>query len=304
MPNSFTFHLSTQVFSIKIWKYGRYFVNLPPIRNKTTKIDTQTNMHIETAPAYSHLRTWLSDVPRLMARSEGRLLYKGRNEVRLFLVDGRQVVAKRFKRHGLVKMVAYTLFRPSKARRAYENAMELQRRGFATPAPIAFMEERCCGLVRQVYYVCEHTDAQPIRPRLIEQDPFDQSLATAYARFVAQLHEAGVLHRDLNPTNVLFKEGGGTTSSGRSRPPYTFELIDINRMRFYDGAVPRAECMENLTLFYWLTPAYRYILGEYAAARRWTDEDTAEAIRVKERHDRRWIRRKQITHLGRYEVLH
>ena len=128
-----------------------------------------------------------------------------------------------------------------------------------------------------------------IRPRLIEQEPFDERLATDYARYVASLHEAGVLHRDLNPTNVLFSESGEPAA-------VSFELIDINRMQFFDGAVPKAACMENLTLFYWLTPAYRYILNEYARQRGWSEADVAEAIRVKQRHDRRWIRRKRLTH--------
>ena len=113
-----------------------------------------------------------------------------------------------------------------------------------------------------------------------------------YAQYVASLHAAGVLHRDLNPTNVLVDAENH------------FELIDINRMRFFDGPVPKNDCMENLTLFYWLTPAYRFILKEYARQRGWTEADIAEAIRVKERHDKRWIRRKKITHFGKYEVLH
>ena len=244
---------------------------------------------------YDRLRPFLEQLPHLFDTNQGELLYHGRNEVRLFDADGVRLVAKRFKRHDWVKRIVYTFFRTNKARRAYYNAVRLSERGFATPAPVAYLEIIQWGLLRQVYYVCLHTAAAPIRPLLIEEDPFDAVLATAYARFVARLHEAGVLHRDLNPTNVLFTEHDGD---------YRFELIDINRMQFFDGAVPKAECMENLTLFYWLTPAYRFILNEYARQRGWTDADIAEAIRVKERHDKRWIRRKQITHLGKYEVLH
>ena len=263
-------------------------------------------MNIVVASEYEDLRAWLMQVPRLFADNQGELLYRARNQIRLFDVDGRKLVVKRFKRNGIVKAMVYTLFRKNKARRSYENAGLLRQRGFTTPHEVAYIEQRTAGLVTQVYYVCAYTDAQPIRPRLIEQEPFDERLATDYARYVASLHEAGVLHRDLNPTNVLFSitQHHPTPTTHHPTPTTTFELIDINRMEFFDGAVPKAACMENLTLFYWLTPAYRYILNEYARQRGWSEDDVAEAIRVKQRHDRRWIRRKQITHLGKYEVLH
>ena len=246
-------------------------------------------MNIVVASEYEDLKAWLTQVPRLFADNQGELLYRARNQIRLFDVDGRKLVVKRFKRNGIVKAMVYTLFRKNKARRSYENAGLLRQRGFTTPHEVAYIEQRTAGLVTQVYYVCAYTDAQPIRPRLIEQEPFDESLAVSYARYVASLHEAGVLHRDLNPTNVLFSESGEPAA-------VSFELIDINRMEFFDGAVPKAACMENLTLFYWLTPAYRFILDEYARQRGWSEADVAEAIRVKQRHDRRWIRRKRLTH--------
>lgn len=245
-------------------------------------------MKIVVSPEYQSLSEWLVQVPRLFADNQGEVLYKGRNEIRLFEVEGAKLVVKRYKKHDIIKTLVYTFFRKNKARRSYENAVSLRQRGFQTPREVAYMECSLAGLTTQVYYVCAYTGSEPIRPRLIEQEPFDETLATAYARYVASLHEAGVLHRDLNPTNVLFITSPTTQ--------YAFELIDINRMQFFDGPVPKAECMENLTLFYWLTPAYRFILNEYARQRGWTEDDIAEAIRVKERHDRRWVRRKKITH--------
>lgn len=243
------------------------------------------NRTVETHPDYERLRPWLTAMADEFAT--GRLLYEGRNEVRLFERDGLQLVVKRFKRHDWLKRIVYTWFRENKALRAFRNARQIGARGFQTPHEVAYIEERSCGLIRQVYYVCLYTAYAPIRRQLIEQEPFSRPLATAYAQYVARLHDAGVLHRDLNPTNVLFSERGGT---------YDFCLIDINRMRFYDGAVPKAECMENLTLFWWLSPVYRYVLDEYAARRHWTDADISEAIDVKRRHDRAWVRRKRMTH--------
>ncbi len=226
-------------------------------------------MKLTVSPLYQHLDSWLQQVPQLFASNQGTLLYDGRNQIRLFEVDG-------------------DFFRKSKARRSYENAIGLKVRGFSTPQEVAYMEERCAGLIRQVYYVCTYTNSQPIKPRLIEQEPFDEALAEAYAHYVALLHEKGVLHRDLNPTNVLYQKKG---------EEYEFELIDINRMQFFDGCVPQAECMENLTLFWWLSPVYRYILKIYASDRHWTEDDVEKAIEVKRTHDKHWVRRKRITHL-------
>lgn len=278
-------------------------------------------MKLIVSPEYQSLSEWLAQVPRLFDDNQGELLYKGRNQIRLFVVgDKKKVVVKRYKRHDIIKTLAYTFFRKNKARRSYENAVSLTQRGFHTPQAVAYMECTTAGLMTQVYYVCAYTDSEPIRPRLIEQEPFDEALAVAYARYVARLHEAGVLHRDLNPTNVLFTTTHHPSPTTYHPSPttyhlspttyhlspnphhpssttqYAFELIDINRMQFFDGPVPKAACMENLTLFYWLTPAYRFILNEYARQRGWTEADIAEAIRVKERHDRRWVRRKKITH--------
>jgi serine/threonine protein kinase len=256
-------------------------------------------LKIVVSPEYQSLSEWLVQVPRLFDDNQGEVLYKGRNEIRLFEVEGAKLVVKRYKKHDIIKTLVYTFFRKNKARRSYENAVSLRQRGFQTPREVAYMECSLAGLTTQVYYVCAYTGSEPIRPRLIEQEPFDETLATAYARYVASLHEAGVLHRDLNPTNVLFTtthHPSPTTHHPSPTTQYAFELIDINRMQFFDGPVPKAECMENLTLFYWLPPAYRFILNEYARQRGWTENDIAEAIRVKERHDRRWVRRKKITH--------
>ncbi|MBO4907500.1 MAG: hypothetical protein J5486_10825 [Bacteroidaceae bacterium] len=239
----------------------------------------------EVHPDYQQLEGWVDSLPHRF--NEGELLYHSRNEVRLFETGGLKMVVKRFKRHNLLKRIIYSFFRQNKAQRAFQNAAQLRMRGFATPHEIAYIEECCCGTLSQVYYICNYTDAQAIRPCLIGQKPFDRNLAVAYARFVARLHEAGVLHRDLNPTNVLFTEHDGQ---------FSFELIDINRMRFYDGPVPKAECMENLTLFWWLSPVYRFILNEYASQRGWTEADIAKAITVKQQHDKAWVRRKRITH--------
>ena len=245
-------------------------------------------MKLTVSPLYQHLDSWLQQVPQLFASNQGTLLYDGRNQIRLFEVDGDKLVVKRYKRHDIFKKLVYTFFRKSKARRSYENAIGLKARGFSTPQEVAYMEERCAGLIQQVYYVCTYTNSQPIKPRLIEQEPFDEALAETYAHYVALLHEKGVLHRDLNPTNVLYQ---------KKEEEYEFELIDINRMQFFDGCVPQAECMENLTLFWWLSPVYRYILKIYASDRHWTADDVEKAIEVKRTHDKRWVRRKRITHL-------
>lgn len=253
------------------------------------------NMNIVIAPEYIFLREQIEAVPKIIDSSNCKELYNGRNRiVQLEPCKGHNLVVKKYKRHDWFKRIVYTFFKPNKARRSFENAKELRLRGFETPHEVAYIEKREHGLITQVYYISAYTAKEPICTDLIEKEPFNRELANAYALFVASLHEAGVLHRDLNSTNVICEK----SASG-----YAFELIDINRMRFYKGAVPKAECMKNLTLFSAFTDMFKYVLNCYAAARKWTEKDIEQAISVKISHDRNWIRRKRFTRYLKQHIL-
>lgn len=251
------------------------------------------SQHIIVNPRYTVLRGFIESLP--LRFSNGRLLYSGRNEIRSFLYGDKTLVVKRFGEMNLIKKVIYTFFRSDKAIRSYNNSLKLLQRGIATPEPFAYIAIKRHGLLDELYYVSAETKAKDVKSELIEREPYNEPLMKAYATFVALLHDKGILHRDLNPTNVLYEQ----SDDGN----YTFSLIDVNRMTFYDGPVPKAECMENLTLFWWLTPVYRAVLKVYADKRGWTQADIDRAIRVKERHDKRWIRRKNFTAIFKHKKL-
>ena len=104
-------------------------------------------MKIVVSPEYQHLNDWVQQLPRLFAAGEGEVLYNGRNQIRLFEVDGEKLVVKRYKKHDIIKTLVYTFFRKNKARRSYENAMSLRQRGFQTPREVAYMECTNSGLL-------------------------------------------------------------------------------------------------------------------------------------------------------------
>lgn len=252
-------------------------------------------MNIIIAPEYEVLRKQIESVPSTMETEGCNVLYNGRNKiVQIKPCAGYNLVVKKYKRHDWLKSIIYTLFRPNKAKRSYENARELRRRGFCTPREVAYIEEKKWGFITQVYYICAFTAKGPIRTELIDNEPFDRELATAYAKYVASLHDAGVLHYDLNSTNVIYEN---------SSKNYSFELIDINRMRFYDGVVPKSESMKNLTLFCGFTDVYKFVLDIYATTRGWAQSDINQAIAVKRRHDSNWVRRKRFTRLLKHYIL-
>ncbi|MCD8202759.1 MAG: lipopolysaccharide kinase InaA family protein, partial [Prevotella sp.] len=142
--------------------------------------------------------------------------------VKLFDVDGKSVVVKRYKKPNIIQCVSYSFFRKSKAERAYLYAAELQRRGFNTPTGIAFVEIKKCLLLRESYFVSDYCGLPSVMP-LLKREDFDCGLAEALAKFLVSLHEKGVLHGDLNLSNILFERGSGG---------YRFWLIDTNRSRF------------------------------------------------------------------------
>lgn len=243
-------------------------------------------MKITISPDYAGHRDFISRIPDCFEYGEGELLFSGRNEIRAFRHRDVIMVAKRFRPLDVLKQVVYTWIRPNKAWRSYHNATELRTRGFDTPHEIACIECRKHGLIRQVYYVCAYCDRLPLADLIAEDDAFDRDFTVAFARFVARLHAHGVVHHDLNNTNVVWE---------KRQDGYAFSLIDINRMTFYEGEMPLARALKNLTLFSNNTPQFRFFLQNYIAERHLSQSDYVAALAVKDRHDAHWRRKKRIT---------
>lgn len=236
-----------------------------------------------------HVRTFIGQIPRIFD-SQGKLLFTGRNTIKSYTLDPadeilREVVVKRYKRPRFIQRLVYSLFRPTKAARAFRNAAELSRRGISTPCGIAYIEQKKYGIFTYGYFITSYDGTPPIAERLNELPEFDRRLAADFAAFAAALHDKGILHHDLNSTNVRYhnREEG-----------YGFSVIDINRMKIYPPEVlpGRAACMENLTRFTGRMDLFEYVARCYIRARAWEEKELERMLRIKRTHDRKWERRK------------
>ena len=243
----------------------------------------------------ARLLSFVESLPAVFANG-GKLIWDGRNKIKLFSLamqdesgEEMHIAVKRFKHLSLLQQIAY-LFRRSKASKAFRNGMELCRRGFDTPTPIACVETRQGPCIKEMFYLCDETTLQSIEGQTDRPD-WNKGLAAAFARYAASLHEKGILHNDLNDTNVLY----APLPDGDFR----FAVIDINRMKFYPEGqrIPDRECIENLTRFTGRIDLFEFVARQYAKARGLDEEDWAnKAVAQKRRHDRNWYRRKRLLH--------
>ena len=171
-------------------------------------------------PEYRHLSDFVHSLPTIYDK-EGELVYDERNQVRFFTVDGRTIVVKRFKKPMLHQRIDYTVFRPSKAKRAYQYGMKLVELGISTPTPIACVETFSKGLFLQGYLVTEYC-GDPDSRILREEPEGHDELVEAVAKYLVDCHEKGFLHGDTNLSNFLYHQEGST---------YHITAIDINRVR-------------------------------------------------------------------------
>jgi len=179
-------------------------------------------MKIVINPTYSILNSFVTSIPTLFDQ-EGELVYAGRNQLKRYSVEGYDIIVKRYKVPHLINRIAYTFFRPSKAKRAYEYALKLLDLGVNTPAPIAYIEQKSFGLLNHGYFISiyekDYTDIRLLMTGAQTNDALLQDLSN----YIAEFHNKGVLHFDMSPGNILYKEVDSH---------FQFSLIDINRMQF------------------------------------------------------------------------
>jgi len=215
-------------------------------------------MNFVIHPEFRFLESFLNRLPDFFEK-EGKTIYKGRNEIKVFEEGGLLLNVKSYRKPIFINRIIYTLIRKSKARRAFENALEVISRGFDTPKPVAYIEERTGGLLNRSFFVsiqCPYTrlfrefaDYSDISGR--EDIPF------ALGQYVAKMHQAGILHLDLSIGNILFeKEDTGIY----------FSLVDLNRMKFCSidattGCKNFERLRGNSDFFRILANSYASVLG-------------------------------------------
>jgi hypothetical protein len=152
-----------------------------------------------------------------------------RNKIKIIPFSGVLLNIKSFKVPNLLKGIIYKFFRPSKAKRSYEYAKILERKGIGTPKPIAFYENKNWFKLKDSYYVCHHVAADYVFRDVftipIEQKEYD-AILHQFARFCFSLHENGIEFLDHSPGNTLIKK--------MATDQFSFYLVDLNRMKFHE----------------------------------------------------------------------
>ncbi len=145
---------------------------------------------------------------------------------------GHLLVAKKPVKHHLHKKLLDRL-KPSKARRSWSGAAELQRHGLRTAEPVAWFEQHSGRDLRLNWYVCEYVEQRlsvghlflhlrdgEALPLEIEADRLLRELAL----YVARMHARGIVFRDLSGGNLLVE-------CSQAEAPLSFSLIDTARLR-------------------------------------------------------------------------
>jgi len=173
---------------------------------------------------YQNLEEFIKRLP-VGFEQEGKTIYKSRNELKIFEKEGISINVKHYRKPIWLNRVAYTFFRKSKARRAYENALTLLDKGFETPNPVAYLEIHEKGLLKDSFFIALHCPYKRLFREFADNSSIDgrEEIVQAFGVTLARLHEANIFHLDLSVGNILFD---------KLKDGYHFSLVDLNRMKF------------------------------------------------------------------------
>ena len=204
--------------------------------------------------------------------NSGQILVEGsRNKIKTFPLDGIIVAVKYFKSPILFNGIVYNYFRKSKARRSYENARTLLKKGIGTPKPIAFFENHKGIFLRESYYVCEN-----LTPDLVFKDLFGyedkyetEKILRGIAKFTFNLHQNGIEFLDHSPGNTLIKKN--------ENGDYEYFLVDLNRMNFHPSMSFEAR-MKNMCRLTASKEMIAVISNEYAKLYGCTEDKVFDSL--------------------------
>lgn len=227
-------------------------------------------------PKYQFLEKYINQVPEHF-KNLTEVLYDVRNVIKADEVSNVKLVIKSFHRNYLTNRIRYTFFHPSKAKRAYDNGMELIKRGFLTPDPVAFIERFEYGLMNESFFICLRTDFTKLEFHFASGG---EQLMKELAKYTFHLHQSGIYHLDYSNGNILCKSEGDH---------YQFSLVDNNRMKF--GSFSYQRRLKNFRLLGLSHEHLVTVAGEYA---RLENRDPQEAINYVVSSERKHSERRKL----------
>jgi tRNA A-37 threonylcarbamoyl transferase component Bud32 len=154
------------------------------------------------------------------AMEAGEILKRG--NTCLIRLDGRDVVVKRYNHKGFWHSLRYTL-KGSRAKKCWLFGHRLKWLGIGVAAPLAFIEQRHCGLIRQSYILNEMIDGQNIREHIARPDLDErarQQIRDKADALLSEIAKHRISHGDLKATNILI----------HNNQPV---LIDLDSMKYH-----------------------------------------------------------------------
>ncbi len=215
-------------------------------------------MTFEVNPDFKKLEKEIHSVFQNFEKSGEDFIIGERNRIKIFKINGHKINVKSFKIPNKINQFVYKYFRKSKARRSFEYATVLLKKGIGTPTPIAFMENFKGFGLQSSFYASVHQEYDLTFRELVEIKDFpeEELILRKFTRFCYKIHEAGIEFKDHSPGNTLIKKSENGT--------YEFYLVDLNRMNFHQNMSIELR-MKNLSR---LTPKkemVRIMAEEYAA---------------------------------------
>lgn len=220
---------------------------------------------------------------------EADVIWRSRNVIWLASRDDHSFVVKTF--YGSFKNSIIYAFRRSKARRSYEHAVELLKRGFATPRPLGFVEIRgIFHILTHSCYASSYTEGISLAESI---EKHGKTCLDAFAFFVARLHSEGIRHDDLNETNVRVIVG--------PKGEFDFTLIDLNRMKILPPGqgLTLQDSLVNICRFCKSGELFDYFAKQYVEVRGLSGVDWHDLVKVKMKFDHNFWRKKRLLHVIR-----
>lgn len=217
---------------------------------------------------FKEIENYIASIPSLFEKGEGDVIYKGRNELRSFKYADKEFIVKSFKKPNIINRFIYGIFRPSKAKRAYENAIKLQEIGVGTPAPVAYINRRKWLLFNKSYLITLKSECSHIYIELFKKDfKEEEHIMREIGRVTAIMHNKGYAHKDYGWGNILFEIYPDNIK---------IELVDLNRM--YIGKIDIKMGCRNFERLPCSPQMHKWLAEEYAKWRNMEPEKCLEYI--------------------------